>query len=324
MANKNNTILITGATGFVGSNLLPYLQTAGHIALGVSRNPRENEISYGALSEETWNNANAMIHLAGKAHDLKKTSNASEYFEVNYELSKKLYDQFLASDAQQFIYISSVKAVADSVDGILSEPDSYRVEVPNPKGPYGESKLAAERYILSHLPSSVSGLPSSDKRVFILRPCMIHGPGNKGNLNLLYSLVSKGFPWPLGTFENQRSFLSVENLCFVINELLTQTNIPSGIYNVADDTPLSTNDLIQLIAASQNKQAKIFNIPNGLISRMAKLGDYLHLPLNTERLQKLTESYVVSNNKIVTALGKPLPINAKDGLLKTFKSFRKS
>jgi len=90
---------------------------------------------------------------------------------------------------------------------------------------------------------------------------------------------------------------------------------------VADDTPLSTNELIQLIAASQNKQAKIFNIPKGFINRMAKLGDKLHLPLNTERLQKLTESYEVSNNKIVTAIGKPLPVNAKDGLLKTFGSF---
>ncbi|KUO68046.1 MAG: NAD-dependent epimerase/dehydratase family protein [Lutibacter sp.] len=312
-------ILISGITGFVGSNLVPYLQNAGYSALGVSRNPKKHEISYDTLSEETWNNAKAMVHLAGKAHDLKKTSNDSEYFEVNYELTKKLYDQFLASDTRQFIYISSVKAVADSVVGILSED-----EVPNPKGPYGESKLAAERYILSHLPSSVSGLRSSDKRVFILRPCMIHGPGNKGNLNLLYSLVSKGFPWPLGAFENQRSFLSIENLCFVIKELLSQNNIPSGIYNVADDEPLSTNQLIQLIAASKNKEAKIFNIPKGFISRMAKLGDKLHLPLNTERLQKLTESYVVSNAKIKQAIGKPFPVNSKEGLLKTFGSFRKS
>jgi len=91
---------------------------------------------------------------------------------------------------------------------------------------------------------------------------------------------------------------------------------------VADDTPLSTNELIQLIAVSQNKKANIFHIPKGLIGSLAKLGDYLHLPLNSERLQKLTESYVVSNHKIVEVMGKPLPINAKDGLLKTFGSFR--
>jgi nucleoside-diphosphate-sugar epimerase len=249
-----------------------------------------------------------MVHLAGKAHDLKKTSNDAEYFEVNFELTKKLYDQYLKSDARQFIYISSVKAVADSVDGILSE-----VEVPNPVTAYGKSKQMAEAYIMANLPAN--------KKVYILRPCMIHGPGNKGNLNLLYSLASKGFPWPLGAFENQRSFLSVENLCFGIKELLSQNNIPSGIYNVADDEPLSTNQLIQLIAVSQNKQARIVAIPKSFINRMAKLGDQLHLPLNTERLQKLTESYVVSNAKIKQAIGKPFPVAAKEGLLKTFGSF---
>ena len=306
----SNNILITGVTGFAGSNLLPYLQNAGYVALGVSRNPSENEISYLTLSPEVWNNANAMVHLAGKAHDLKKTSNDREYFEVNYELTKKLYDQFLASDTPQFIYISSVKAVADEVKGILTEE-----VIPNPFTAYGKSKQMAEAYMLANLPAN--------KKVYILRPCMIHGPGNKGNLNLLYSLVSKGFPWPLGAFENKRSFLSIENMCFVIKELLTQQNIPSGIYNVADDTPLSTNELIQLIAVSQNKQASIFYISKGFITRMAKLGDRLRLPLNTERLQKLTESYVVSNDKIVEAMGKSLPVSSSVGLLKTFGSFRK-
>ncbi len=302
-------ILITGATGFVGINLTPYLQKSGYTALGVSRNPRENEISYEALTPEVWKNTTAMVHLAGKAHDLKKTSNDEEYFEVNYELTKKLYNQFLKSNAQQFIYISSVKAVADSVDGILSE-----VEVPNPITAYGKSKQKAEAYMLANLPAN--------KKVYILRPCMIHGPGNKGNLNLLYSMISKGLPWPLGAFENQRSFCSIDNLCFVIKELLTRNNIPSGIYNVADDVPISTNKLIQLIVASQNKQAKIFHIPKGLIGGLAKLGDYLHLPLNSERLQKLTESYVVSNAKIKQNLGiKKMPVKVQQGLEKTIKGF---
>jgi len=302
-------VLISGVTGFVGSNLTPYLQNEGYTLLGVSRNPKEREINYDALSVETWNNVNAMVHLAGKAHDLKNTSIESEYFEVNTELTKKLYDQFLKSNCKVFIYMSSVKAVADSVDGVLSEE-----EVPNPVTAYGKSKQLAEAYIMANLPAT--------KKVYILRSCMIHGPGNKGNLNLLYSLVSKGFPWPLGAFENQRSFLSVENLCFVIKELLSQNNIPSGIYNLADDASISTNELIQLIATSQNNQVRIFNIPKELIVGLAKLGDYLHLPLNRDRLKKLTESYVVSNEKILKALGTALPITAKDGLIKTIKSFQ--
>ena len=206
--------------------------------------------------------------------------------------------------------MSTVKAVADEVKGILSED-----KVPNPKTHYGIAKYQAEQYILS------KQVPKG-KRVYILRPCMIHGPGNKGNLNLLYQLVTKGVPWPLGAFKNQRSFLNIENLCFIIKELLENESIPSGIYNVADDTSLSTNELIQLLGESLDKKTLILKINTSIIKSCAKFGDYLHLPLNSERLQKLTENYIVSNQKIVSALGKPLPVNAKTGLLKTFESFK--
>jgi nucleoside-diphosphate-sugar epimerase len=293
-------IAITGASGFVGVNLQDYLRLA-HMTEPMS-------VRY--IPNQTFElKMDVIIHLAGKAHDLKKVSNPQEYYEGNFELTKQLFDSFLKSEASVFIFMSTVKAVADSVDGILNE-----VEVPNPLTAYGKSKQMAENYILANLPAS--------KKVYILRPCMIHGPGNKGNLNLLYSLVSKGFPWPLGAFENQRSFLAIENLCFVIKELLSQQRVPSGIYNVADDVSLSTNELIQLIAVSQNKKARILHFSKSFVIRMAKLGDRSHLPLNSERLQKLTESYVVSNVKIKQAIGKPLPINAKDGFLQTFDSFK--
>ena len=93
---------------------------------------------------------------------------------------------------------------------------------------------------------------------------------------------------------------------------------------MADDETLSTNDVISILAESQNKKLKIWNVSKGLIQLISKLGDVLRLPLTSERLQKLTESYVVSNQKIKKAIGKPLPVSAKDGLLKTFKSFHKS
>jgi nucleoside-diphosphate-sugar epimerase len=95
---------------------------------------------------------------------------------------------------------------------------------------------------------------------------MIHGPGNKGNLNLLYKIVFKGLPWPLGAFENKRSFCSIDNLCFIINELIDNNKIPSGIYNVADDEAISTNELISLIAERQGKKSYILKIPKFIIS----------------------------------------------------------
>ena len=305
----NLSLIITGITGFVGGNLNSYLSKKFEIK-GISRKSTSEGLTYTTFFEKKIA-YDALIHLAGKAHDLKKISNDKDYFEANFELTKKLFKAFLKSDAQKFIYISSVKGVADTVVGILTEETQ-----PNPITAYGKSKLAAENYILAQK------LPQN-KKVYILRPCMIHGPGNKGNLNLLYQLVSKGLPWPLGDFNNQRSFLSIENLCFVIKELLENETIPSGIYNVSDNQPLSTNNLIQIIGQSLGNKSRILNIPSSWINRIAKLGDYLRLPLNTERLQKLTENYVVSNNKIVTAIGNPFPLTAEEGLLRTFESFNK-
>jgi nucleoside-diphosphate-sugar epimerase len=254
-------------------------------------------------------NENTVLHLAGKAHDLKKFSSSDEYYTVNTKFTKEVFDIFLTSNAKVFITLSSVKAVADEVVGVLHEE-----VIPKPMTHYGKSKVLAEQYILS------KQIPEG-KRVYILRPCMIHGPGNKGNLNLLYSLVSKGLPWPLGTFSNSRSYLSVENLCFIIKELIEREDIPSGVYNVADDLPLSTNEIIEMIAESKGSKASILNISKSIIKSLARIGDILKLPLNSERLQKLTESYIVGNAKIKKALGKQLPISSKEGLIKTFRSF---
>lgn len=289
-------IIITGGTGFVGKNLI------NKFSDGYS-------IRHHIKGEEFKIDEDILIHLAGNAHDLKEVLDVQEYYEVNTELTKQIFDAFSESEAKVFITLSSVKAVADSFKEELTENHH-----PNPNTHYGKSKWLAEQYILS------KSLPLG-KRVYVLRPTMIYGPGNKGNLKLLYNFVSNKIPWPLGAFENQRSLCSIDNLLFVINELIVRDDIPSGIYNVCDDEPISTNDLIKLMASAHNRNPRIWKISKNIIQGIANLGDTLHIPLNSERLQKLTESYVVSNEKIRKAIGKPLPISSKEGLLKTFQSF---
>lgn len=303
-------VLVTGSSGFVGQNLMPYLQNIEYKVRGISRKSTNNELLYSDLNENILDESFAFIHLAGKAHDLKKTSDDAEYFTVNRDLTIQLFDQFLKSKCSVFIYMSSVKAVADVVDGYLREDVT-----PNPITPYGKSKQEAEKYILSQ------ELPEG-KRVYILRPCMIHGPGNKGNLNLLYSFASKGIPYPLAAYENQRSFLSVDNLSFVIGELLKKP-VSSGIYNISDDTTLSTNEVVDLIAHSLNKKSPLLRVPKFIMNTIAKIGDFLKLPINTERLSKLTENYRVDNSKLIKHLGCKLPLTTEEGLLLTFKSFEK-
>ena len=290
------SFFLTGSSGFIGTSFLIIFSNE---VVRVSSRGNESKIDDAAV----------VIHLAGKAHDLKNTTSSKEYYEINSELTKKIFDAFLESEAKVFITLSSVKAVVDEVEYELTEE-----QAPNPNTHFGKSKLLAEEYVLS------KEIPEG-KRVYVLRPCMIHGPGNKGNLNLLYKVVSQNIPWPLGAFENKRSFCSIDNLMFIFKELIEREDIPSGIYNVADDEPLSTNELIGLIAQSQNRRPKLWNISKKFIEGVASIGDKLHLPLNTERLHKLTSSYVVSNAKIKTAIGKPLPVSSREGLLKTFKSF---
>jgi nucleoside-diphosphate-sugar epimerase len=297
------SLAITGFSGFVGKNLVNYMNELHLNVCLFSRNELQNI----TIDQHI----NTIIHLAGKAHDLKKTSNPDEYYQVNFELTKKLYDVFLSSEAKKFIFISSVKAAADSVEKILDENIK-----PNPQTDYGKSKLLAEQYIQNQ------SLPEG-KSYYILRPCMIHGPGNKGNLNLLFKLVKKGIPYPLAGFNNKRSFLSVENLCFIIKEIIERDDILSGIYNVSDDDALSTNEVVSILASSSNVKPRLWKIPPSFISFFAKVGDRLHLPLTTERLNKLTENYVVSNQKVKRAINKEFPISAVKGLTITANSFIK-
>lgn len=323
-------ILITGVHGFVGSNLVEALKNE-HTIYGLDI---ISPIKDGVRFTFSWDfldkegeipEVDAIIHLAGKAHDTKNQSAADVYFKVNTGLTWKIFDWFLAQPTcKKFVFFSTAKAVADKVDGILTED-----VVPMPVGPYGESKIKAEEYILSRIKefenkisANTNSTNDTNKQVYIFRPCMIHGPGNKGNLNLLYNVVKKGIPWPLGVFENRRTFTSIGNICFAVEGVLTK-DVPSGIYNMGDDEALSTNELIEEICKSLGKKAHIWDLPKGLMTGLAKVGGMLHLPLDPERLRKLTENYVSSNVKIKKALGvEKMPVDARTGLRATLDSFR--
>ena len=308
-----NKILITGISGFVGTNLVNYFKVNESFVLYgldiVTESIVGVEKIYAWDEIDTIKDIDIVIHLAGKAHDTQNTSSDSVYFDVNLGLTKKIYEWYLNSSSTQFYMMSSVKAVVDTANGIVTEEVD-----PSPLTAYGRSKYEAERFLNS------LNLPS-DKKLYIFRPCMIHGPNNKGNLNLLYKVVSKSIPWPLGAYKNRRSFLSVCNLCFIFNKFIA-ISPQSGLYNLADDVPVSTNDLIRLIGLANNKKTIILNIPRFLIMILANIGDFFRLPLDSERLKKLTEDYIVSNEKLLIALGEELPVSSRDGLMSTLKSFK--
>ena len=309
-------ILITGIHGFVGHNLVPYLEAKGHTIYGLGRT---GDYVWNDLESDRIPHVDAIIHLAGKAHDTKNQTEADVYFKVNRDLTMKVFAYFMEhQDIKKFIFFSSVKAVADKVSGDILTEDA----IPMPKGPYGESKTAAEKQ-LNDMWQAASPTQTDGRQVYILRPCMMHGPGNKGNLNLLYKVVNAGFPWPLGAFENKRSFCSIQNVCFVVEQLLKH-NADSGVYNLADDEALSTNTLIEIICNCLRRKVRIWKFGRGAMTFLARIGDCLHLPLTTERMAKLTENYIVDNSKIKRALNiDKMPLSAREGLAYTIRSFNR-
>ena len=286
-------ILITGAYGFVGTNLCRYLSSKGHecAALDIPSAKRDDMpyVSYytwNEIDKIDWSRIEVVVHLAGKAHDLKNVSDPKSYFDINVGLTEKIFNSCSGKIAR-FIYFSSSKA---------ADADT----------PYGKSKLEAEKFL--------------NGRAIVLRPAMIHGPGNKGNLNLLWSVAKRGMPWPLASFENKRSFTSIGNVCAAV-EALCERGV-NGVYPIADDEMISTNRLIELMAEASGKKACLWRLPKRLMRFVAKIGDIVHLPLNSERLGKLTENSFVDNSALKRLLGwETMPIRAEDGLRETLKSF---
>lgn len=307
-------VLITGVSGFLGKGLVAALHREKEIKLfGHSRHTEETQSifkqynieiikGYDAPLLDQWR-IHTIIHLAGIAHDLSNQYKAEDYYRVNDHSTRFLYDAFLKSNTKQFIFLSSIKAAVD----VASTPVNESV-IPAPVSHYGKSKLDAEQYIQQQ--SLTTG-----KKFYILRPCMIHGPGNKGNLNLLYKYVKSGLPFPLGAFHNQRSFLSVDNLNFIIQQII-QADVETGIYHLADEGYFSTSELFTLIASTLGRRSKVWHLPKGIIKTL-----FLAVSKGA-MLNKLTEDMMVSNHKILQQLNGPLPVTIKEGLRRTIESFR--
>lgn len=302
-------IFITGVSGFVGTNLVNYFKDRGGVMpYGSSRQMKSNlpeklmlvtDYSAATLNELK---IDIFIHLAGIAHDLNNQYEPKDYYTVNFEGTKNAVDEFLKSNARAFIFVSSIKAVCDT----SSIPADESVK-PAPMTDYGKSKWQAEEYIQRIA-------PGSDKKFYILRPAMIHGPGSKGNLNLLYRFAKSGLPFPFGAFHNQRSFLSIGNFNYAIDTIINKDVAP-GTYHLADDGFLSTMELYSLLCKAMNSKIRIWNVPKKLIQVMAALIGRKNM------ITKLTEDMMISNEKILKALNSPFPVGLKEGLVTTIRSF---
>jgi nucleoside-diphosphate-sugar epimerase len=304
-------VLLTGASGFIGQSVMKHFEDCDftifeHRGKVLERNnivERINSFEGTIPQSEVW------INLAGKAHDLSRVQSDKPYWEANYDFVLQVYNEFLKQkEAKVFIHLSSIKAVADEPNRIIDE--TYPED---PKTVYGISKLEADKYIMSHL-------PTGDKRVYILRPTMVHGEGNKGNLNSLFKYCQSPLPYILGNYNGSRSYLSIENLLFVIDELINAA-YPSDVFCLSDTDCIKTNELVSWIYSQLGKQARIVRVPRFLMGTLAWIGDYLPIPVNTDTLKKVGSDYLVDSKKVRRVIGKQFPVTAVDGMKKTLKTF---
>lgn len=294
-------IVLTGTTGYIGQNLTKYFN---------SKSKKNKSIS---LRFQNWHKmmpleTETIIHLAAINLNPQDSAFDEEYFRVNTELTSKLFRYFLNSNAKTFIFLSTTELIDKHTTDVT---ENSKV---NPTNPFLQSKLDAEQFVLKQ------DLPEG-KRAIILRVAPVYGRETKSTLHDTFSFC-KRFPWFFGVFDTKQSFCNIDNLTEIIAQISENTGVPSGIYNVADNEPISSIQLVNWIAAVFDKKAKIIKAPKGILNLFAKIGDMLNWEFNSNKLFELSHSRIVNGNKIKAALDKnKMPVETEIAVLKTIEYY---
>ena len=267
-------ILVTGATGFVGSELLQQLAKSSMYQLCAAVRDNIESLPTGVLAyrigdidtDTNWQKAlsecKTVIHTAARAHimDDSAPDPLAEFRRVNVEGTLNLARQAIDAGVKRFIFISSIK-----VNGEGKSNRAYRFDDPAaPEDDYGLAKWEAEQGLKALCSKSTMEL-------VVIRPPLIYGPGVKGNLELLTKVIDKGLPLPLGAINNQRDMLSLNNLIDLIKTCIEHPAAPGQIFLCSDDEPISTPQLIKLIASGLEKPARLWPVPVSVLRLLACL-----------------------------------------------------
>jgi nucleoside-diphosphate-sugar epimerase len=278
-------IVVTGANGFVGKRFMEYNQGKFQLqALSL----RSNQ-----LSSFDFAVVDAIVHLAGKAHDMRST-NDQEYFNINFELTKKLADKAKAQGVPHFLYISSVKVYGDEDRELLDEESTCI-----PGDAYGKSKLEAEKYLKS--------IENNQFKVAIVRPPLVYGPGVKGNMNRMLKLANSNLPLPFAKTRNRRSMVFLDNLIELLNRIVLTGS--RGTFVAGDERAVSTEELISEIRKAMDKKTRLFAIPGA--------GRWLLRKLRPDFSKRLFSSFVIENKRTNQVLQFAPPFSFEFGIKQT-------
>lgn len=288
-------ILITGASGFIGRNLLNHQRFKKAICIGTTNPLTGNKFIYFDLLTDDldiipFKKVDCVIHLAGLAHEVSKKRtnlNLNRYLEINTEATIKLAIKASENNVKKFIFISSIKVLGEETLG----NNKFNHKSPyNPKDSYAISKMLAEKKLLQLS-------EKSDMRFIIIRPPLVYGKNVKGNFLSLYKILKIKIPLPFGSIKNKRSILSINNFIDILIKCI-DIHLPSNsIFVVKDNKDISTPELILTIAKSMDIKNPLFNFPLFFLKIIFKL-----LGKNND-FYKLTNSLVVDQTNTCITLG---------------------
>lgn len=310
-------VLVTGATGFVGSHLCRALIQQGWQVVAATRGggaalrlPGISMARLELLSEPAeWRAAmrscRCVVHLAARVHELRADAQIqSEYDRINVEGSRFVAEQALQADVQRLVFLSSIK-----VNGEGGGRPYAIGDLPDPKDAYGRSKWAAEETL-----REVCAKRGMD--LVVIRPPLVYGPGVKANFRRLMRLADSGIPLPIASIANRRSFIGVSNLVDFIETCLTHSGASAAAWLVSDGEDLSTPDLLSRLATLMGRPLRMFGIPPVWLRRLAR-------PLALSgTVNRLSGSLQVNSSAARQCLAWEPPLTADEELARTVAAYR--
>ena len=310
-------VLVTGGTGFVGNVICRRLWDRRYKICAPIRNKRHATGGLIRPNIELWQTGDlsnfrswervvqgneVVIHLVARTHVTDEHGDVlGTYRAVNVEITRRLAQAAVREGVRHFIYMSSIKAVGNGCQQPYDEANEC-----DPEDSYGITKLEAEREL-------VSLLHDTSCRLTILRPPLVYGPGVRGNFLRLLRLVNKGIPFP--AISNARSMVHVENLADSVLTCIDSAAAFDEIFHVADETPMSTSDLIRAMSEGMQRSPRLVPVPRSMLT---KLGQTFG---RGEEIKRLAGSLTVSTDKIRRVLGWIPRVTTEQGVRQTSLAF---
>ena len=310
--------LVTGASGFIGSELMLNLIKLGYSAKGTVRNIEKiSNIKLDSFffkcdidKKTDWSkiltNIDCIIHCAGQNSDISllKKRNFKNYYKINVEGTKNLAYQAAKAGVKRIVFVSSVKVFGENSKTLLNHKSETLCT-----DSYGISKLEAEKELFKI--SNKTGL-----EVTIIRPAIVYGKGAKGNFRKLMRYISKGFPLPFGLIKNKRSFINLDNLLDLIIISAKHPKAAGKILLASDDHDLSTLELVKKIAVQMNKPIKIFSLNTSIIRFFGSLFG------KSTDIDRLLNSFQIDISYTKQLMDWKPPYNIDEGLIKMINDFK--